>query len=174
MLGSHLRQLTRISNFDITRKVDALWRRRMSKEVCTRKVFEPAFGETETSTVKEEKVTFKRKTPEEIFEQIKDERKVRKLTLFDKVLLVFLGKYKRIQDVPNEITFMPGELNKLEMSNVRDEALEKGFKAVKMFELTSFFLTFGILIFAVSLYASHSKKQSTEKEKANLESETKH
>lgn len=84
----------------------------------------------------------------------KSEIKTRKLNWIDKRILVSMGKYKSIKDVPDEVTYKTGDISKQDMDAVKAHLQDKGFK---YFMSTEYVLTFVCVILCTTAYVVYLK-----------------
>ena len=120
--------------------------------------------ETETRDVS---LTALYKAKESIKKQKEEESvkpKTRRLYIWDKHILVKLGKYKRVEDVPDEITFNPKKDKNLE-GQVRAELKEKMFK--RFIGLDYILWMICILVAAYAYYLYSTQYKSTESSKGD-------
>ncbi|XP_077967416.1 uncharacterized protein LOC144421077 [Styela clava] len=136
-----------------------------AEKTYTRKVFRPAIGDNDVVEIEEQEVVDKRKTESEIYLERKKEihqnkKKVRKLTRVDKMILVFVGKFENMKDVPDQLTFKTLEKKQEADAEVKHLMLGSVFKYGYFFEYASFFMTFSLLGYA--LYYYNKQKESAE------------
>lgn len=145
-----------------------------AERVYTKKVFQPALGDNEAVEIKEQIVVDKKKTESDLYLEKRKEmnlnkKKVRKLTKIDKMILVFIGKFKNIKDVPDQLTFKTLEKRKELDGEIKHLMLGSVFKYGYFFEYASFFLTFSILGYALYNYKKKSKPQEVESASTTVE-----
>ena len=83
-----------------------------------------------TETHKVKLIDINQVTAKREAESAQQQKKIRRLHIWDKWILVKLGKYKKISDVPNEIKISNVKVDRELQSKVRAELQEKGFKYV--------------------------------------------
>ena len=113
--------------------------------------FNPSFGKSGESNVESHTKNIKTYNIEKIIEEkITKEKKVRKLYYWDKWILVKLGKFKSIKDVPDELKLTGSKIGNEELKNkVKSELLETGFKYVYSIDylLWAFCIAFCVPLF---------------------------
>ncbi|CAK8697567.1 unnamed protein product [Clavelina lepadiformis] len=127
------------------------------------KRFNPSLGASGETTIITEKMNIPEpRTVEEIIAEKQQKRKesqqkVRKLYIWDKWILVKMGKYKQISDVPNKIVFRQKKTSKELHDQIRAEMAERGFKGLVGVEYLGWLICIGLCGTAYYAY-QHSKK----------------
>ena len=85
--------------------------------------------------------------------------KTRKLNWLDKRILVSMGKYKSLQDVPDELTYKTGDMTDKNMAAVKAQIQDKGFK---YFMSTEYVLTFVCVVLCTTAYVFYLKDKKNE------------
>lgn len=130
--------------------------------VRTVKVFQPALSDSEFAKVETEE----RKVPHREEEPpMPRYQRVRTLGKLDKLLLVKIGKYKKLSDVPDKIIVGDLKRKKEVDEEMRHLFLGSVFKYLYFFEYASFFITFVILGYSLYWYNNYKKLSDDTSEK---------
>jgi len=83
--------------------------------------------------------------------------KVKKLNWIDKRILVYMGKYKSIEDVPDQVHFKSDQVSKEDMDAVKAQLQDKGFKYFMSAEYVLTFVCVTVCTLAYVLYYKNEK-----------------
>lgn len=134
-----------------------------SEAARTVKVFQPALKDSEFAKVETEERKAHLREKEQT---IPNFQRVRTLGRLDKFLLVSIGKYKKISDVPDKIVVGDLKRKKEVDEEMRHLFLGSIFKYLYFFEYASFFITFIILGFSLYWYNNYKKLSGTANEES--------
>nr|CAB3244318.1 VGLUT vesicular glutamate transporter [Phallusia mammillata] len=138
----------------------------LNDKELTIKRFKPSLdtkaGEVVTETIEQPAVNVVQRMREERKAEKENKLKTRKLNWLDKRILVRLGKYKRIEDVPDKIVYKSIKAGQEAKNEVRSFLTEKTFRTV-MF--TDYMLTIccaGLLLLVYFVYSNSKSSENSE------------
>jgi len=92
------------------------------------------------------------------------EIKTIKVNWLHKRILVSMGKYKSIEDVPDTVTYKTGDMTDENMAAVKAQMQDKGFK---YFMSAEYVLTFVCVILCTTAYVFYMKDKEDEVSESN-------
>lgn len=144
-----------------------------SQRVYKKTVFQPAFGKDEQASAREEVIIDDRKTLDDAHEEVKAEKKkIRKLNAIDKYILVRLGKYKSVKDVPDKLVYSDTAKKEAATAVTRNELLGSVFRYAYIFEYSSLILTLAIFALVYNWYKKYGVEKSEESQETAAESQS--